>query len=408
MRVAMVTTNLTMSGGIQKLVLRTAQDLVSRGCRVDILTFAYDPETCHPQILTGATIHTPRQNARVHDASRDLAKSIPEVDLVIIHDVGSMPVLANMRQETSRPHVLWMLNHEFTPTSFSLWRRVAIAVREAWQRRDMHARRAVMDAWRCARSTRSALTRVDHAATYDRANAHAVRRHLGLPARVVYAAADLDDFHDLRAARPAAAAAAAAAAARPFVILSVGVLLPYRRFEDLIRAVSLLNAGSRRFRLVIVGAETLSPGYAAFLRRLVLDLDIEDDVDMLGVVDDAHMKDLYGSADAFAFVNDGRTWGISVFEGLAAGLPVILTDNIGASDLLVDGQHALFVPPRDPRAIARALTTLAASPDRGRSIADDGYEAIATLLTWPAFVDRLVALAQDSGHGADPMTRGRS
>lgn len=390
----MFTTNLSMSGGIQKLVLRTSESLVARGHSVDIYTFEHNAEACYPQINHGAAIHVPRSPGSLSEASRELAAAVPEVDLVIVHDVGTMPILEQVDFRPRKPRVLWMLNHEFSRTSFSVWRRLAIALRTVWRQRDVSQLPDVLDEWRRARATRAAISRIDCAATYDRANAHAVRR-LGLPARVVYAAADLEDFRQLGGLR------SDREEAHPFTVLSVGVLLPYRRFEDLLRAVAILNEGQRQHRLVIVGSERLAPGYAKFLRTLIEDLDLTDHVDMLGVVDDARMKALYADSDAFAFVNDGNTWGISVFEGLAAGLPVVLTDNIGASDLLVDGRDAHLVPPRDPRAIAAALESLAASSDRGRELARTGYASIADTLTWSAFTDRLLALDDEQ-----PTARG--
>jgi glycosyltransferase involved in cell wall biosynthesis len=43
---------------------------------------------------------------------------------------------------------------------------------------------------------------------------------------------------------------------------------------------------------------------------------------------------------------------------MAAGLPIVTTPTRGISDHLVDGVHALFVPPRDPRALADAIERL--------------------------------------------------
>jgi glycosyltransferase involved in cell wall biosynthesis len=54
----------------------------------------------------------------------------------------------------------------------------------------------------------------------------------------------------------------------------------------------------------------------------------------------------------------------ALLEGMAAGLVPIVT-RIGAiPDVVTEGVHGLFVPPRDPEAIAHALATLDA--DRAR------------------------------------------
>jgi glycosyltransferase involved in cell wall biosynthesis len=43
---------------------------------------------------------------------------------------------------------------------------------------------------------------------------------------------------------------------------------------------------------------------------------------------------------------------------MSYGLPIVTTPIRGAADLLVEGENALFVPPRDPEALAGALLRL--------------------------------------------------
>ena len=51
-----------------------------------------------------------------------------------------------------------------------------------------------------------------------------------------------------------------------------------------------------------------------------------------------------------------------VTEAMAAGLPIVTTYIRGAADHLKEGVHARFVPPKDPAALAKAITMVLADP----------------------------------------------
>jgi glycosyltransferase involved in cell wall biosynthesis len=80
-----------------------------------------------------------------------------------------------------------------------------------------------------------------------------------------------------------------------------------------------------------------------------------------GVVDWNRIIEIYVASDVFALVSRHETWGVVVNEAAACGLPLVLSDHVGAAhDLLEVGQNGLLVPPDDVSATARALQELAA------------------------------------------------
>jgi glycosyltransferase involved in cell wall biosynthesis len=56
----------------------------------------------------------------------------------------------------------------------------------------------------------------------------------------------------------------------------------------------------------------------------------------------------------------------AVLEGMAAGLPMLVTDVGGNAEAVLDGEHGHVVPARDPSALAARLVALALDPAQRR------------------------------------------
>jgi glycosyltransferase involved in cell wall biosynthesis len=91
----------------------------------------------------------------------------------------------------------------------------------------------------------------------------------------------------------------------------------------------------------------------------------------------------YVDADVFSLLSRYETWGVVVNEAAASGLPLVLSDRVGAAyDLLRDGENGFLVPADDVDAAAEAIRKLAADRDlrermgkRSRELVRDwGYE----------------------------------
>jgi glycosyltransferase involved in cell wall biosynthesis len=75
----------------------------------------------------------------------------------------------------------------------------------------------------------------------------------------------------------------------------------------------------------------------------------------------------YVAADVFALLSRREPWGVVVNEAAACGLPLVLSDRVGAApDLLRDGENGFLVPAGDAGAAAAALLELADPETRRR------------------------------------------
>ena len=85
----------------------------------------------------------------------------------------------------------------------------------------------------------------------------------------------------------------------------------------------------------------------------------------------------YVDADVFALLSRHEPWGVVVNEAAASGLPLVLSDRVGAAyDLLRDGENGFLVPADDVPAAAEALHKLAADPELRRRMGERSRELV--------------------------------
>jgi glycosyltransferase involved in cell wall biosynthesis len=136
------------------------------------------------------------------------------------------------------------------------------------------------------------------------------------------------------------------------VVLSVARLVEEKRPDALVRAVAA--AADPRLVLMVVGEGPERAALEALARSLDVRLLLPGDLPWDEVVE------TYVAADLFALLSARETWGVVVNEALACGLPLVLSDRVGAAaDLLRDGENGVLVPDGDVAVAAQALRRLA-------------------------------------------------
>jgi Glycosyl transferases group 1 len=98
----------------------------------------------------------------------------------------------------------------------------------------------------------------------------------------------------------------------------------------------------------------------------------------LGYADESSLPDVYRQADVLLVPSLFEPWGLVVHEGLAYGLPVIATDQVGAADDLIDpGVNGYVVAAGSDEALASAMCSVAEwSPSHWREAAAHTRETL--------------------------------
>ena len=139
----------------------------------------------------------------------------------------------------------------------------------------------------------------------------------------------------------------------------------------------------RDTRLVVVGQ---GPATDA-IRRAAIDSGVTDRVLLRGRVPDDELAAWYQHADVFVSLSTHESFGLTVLEAAAAGLPVVASDipaHRESRTFVPDGRITLTALDSGPQAIATAIS---ATLGQGRAVDRSGWR----LPSWEALVDQTLA-----------------
>ena len=172
------------------------------------------------------------------------------------------------------------------------------------------------------------------------------------------------------------------------VLLFVGRIAQEKNLGFLLRALSPLLKRPK-MRLMLVGG---GPSVDAY-RELAGRLGILDRVILTGFVEPAHLPDFYAAGDLFTFSSRTETQGLCIAEALAAGLPCVVVNSMGAPEAVEHEQTGLIVPP-DEKRFREAVTHLIENPELRRQMAARA-RAGAGQFSRARRVDELLALYEE-------------
>ena len=161
-----------------------------------------------------------------------------------------------------------------------------------------------------------------------------------------------------RAAIRAAERARLSLAEDEFALLCVGKLHPRKRILDILQAMARLaddGPGRRRCTLLIGGDGEEREMLQSYVAEHALD------VRFLGFVNIDGLPALYSAADVFVHSAHIEQYGMVVLEAAVLGLPMILSDQVGAvgpSSIARADVNALIYPSGDIAALARSIARL--------------------------------------------------
>jgi glycosyltransferase involved in cell wall biosynthesis len=135
-----------------------------------------------------------------------------------------------------------------------------------------------------------------------------------------------------------------------------GQLIERKGVDVLIRAFARISHRVPELRLKLLGT---GPGLRPLMNLIPLEL--RERIQFLGFQPPSAIPKIFAEADAFVLPSQHDGWGVVVNEAIGAGLPIIVSDRVGARDLVKHGCNGIITRAGDIDSLASALLKLGES-----------------------------------------------
>lgn len=171
------------------------------------------------------------------------------------------------------------------------------------------------------------------------------------------------------------------------IIGNVKTLEPLYGISYLILAVKILidslqkkqlDSTAARIRCFIYG----DGSQKRELEEMVQNLKLEDIVKLKGTIAHSQVPDALEEMDIFCATSIQESFGVSVIEAQAKGLPVVVSDAAGFSEVVENGLTGIIVKKESPVETAKALEMLVLDEEMRIQMGRAGRERVERLYDW--------------------------
>jgi len=166
-----------------------------------------------------------------------------------------------------------------------------------------------------------------------------------------------------------------------------GIDLLIRAYAQLLIDPEVLAAGlSNKLHLRIVGTgpDRLS------LEVLAADEGLSDRIEFVGAVAHSRVPEMLRGLDVYVAASRRESFGVAVVEASACGVPVVVTDVDGLSEVVEQDRTGFIVPREDVGSLASAIRSLILSASLRTRLGQGGRASVQRRYDWDASVTRMI------------------
>jgi glycosyltransferase involved in cell wall biosynthesis len=170
------------------------------------------------------------------------------------------------------------------------------------------------------------------------------------------------------------------------IVFSVRRLVYKNGIDTLIDSAKLVAIDNPDILFVVAGK---GPNKGLIEDR-IKELGIENNIKLTGFVPDELLPVYYNAADYFILPSaSGEGLPLVLFEAMSCGLPVIATTVGGTPEIVDNMKNGVLIPPRDPEAMAHALSDLLENEELTTVIGEKAQKKIRESFSWEENVRQL-------------------
>jgi glycosyltransferase involved in cell wall biosynthesis len=159
---------------------------------------------------------------------------------------------------------------------------------------------------------------------------------------------------------------------KPYILLT-NRHFAHKRFEYAIFALPFIKKEVPAVSLVITGEET---GYTKFLKNLVQQLSLEDQVIFTGLVIDSELSKLYLNSAVYVYTAPEEDFGMGILEAQAHKVPVVAWAAGGPKFIISDGKTGFLAKPFDIWDFTSKISKLMRNRLLAERMTDAGYARV--------------------------------
>jgi glycogen(starch) synthase len=168
------------------------------------------------------------------------------------------------------------------------------------------------------------------------------------------------------------------------IVFFIGRLVPEKGLHILLDAASKVIYHYPKAKFVIAGK---GPS-ADYLRAKATILGMEDRCYFTGYINDKVRNSLYRASDVAVFPSIYEPFGIVALEAMAAGVPVVVSDTGGLSEIVNHGMDGLKAIQGNAGSLANSILTLLKDKKLAMSLASNATEKVRNEFSWHTIADK--------------------
>ena len=170
------------------------------------------------------------------------------------------------------------------------------------------------------------------------------------------------------------------------IVLFLGRVHPKKQPDVAIRAFA--KASSEFPDAVLVLAGPCDVAYQNTLNKLANELGVGERVCFAGMLQGKVLYSAYRAATVFVLPSMQENFGIAVAEAMAAGLPVIISDNVDIKSYIEEGEAGI-VCLANPKSFAVAIERVLSMPKLAIGMGENGRDIAEKYFTWSRAAEQL-------------------
>ncbi|HDD64209.1 MAG TPA: glycosyltransferase family 1 protein [Thermoprotei archaeon] len=172
------------------------------------------------------------------------------------------------------------------------------------------------------------------------------------------------------------------------LIVALGRLTSQKGFQHLIPAFAKILHKYPNARLIIIGDGWMR----GELESIAWSLGVRDKVIFTGFIGDREVVEILKSGDVMVIPSVYEPFGITALEGMAAGIPVVVSSVGGLREIVEHEKDGVWVYPANPDSIAWGIDRVLSDPGFANYIRRNAFNKVASKYSWDSIARETIKI----------------